>query len=124
MNLLIKSTFFILSYISIYGTPSFLAAPSTHDAAKASLISSRGNCILLFFSIFSYFPLNSYKDNAKIRNISLLCKFLGDFFCGFVRKDFFLSNGGSNEIIEEYVEIMQKLIKNPLMDSLKRSIRG
>ena len=48
----------------------------------------------------------------------------GDFFCGFVRKDFFLSNGGSNEIIEEYVEIMQKLIKNPLMDSLKRSIRG
>ena len=30
----------------------------------------------------------------------------------------------SNEIIEEYVEIMQKLIKNPLMDSLKRSIRG
>ena len=38
-------------------------------------------------------------------------QFLGDFFCGFVRKDFFLSNGGSNEIIEEYVEIMQKLIK-------------
>lgn len=30
----------------------------------------------------------------------------------------------SNEIIEEYVEIMQKLIENPLMDSLKRSIRG
>ena len=30
----------------------------------------------------------------------------------------------SNEIIEEYVEIMQKQIKNPLMDSLKRSIRG
>ena len=24
---------------------------------------------------------------AKIRNISLLCKFLGDFFCVFVRKD-------------------------------------
>ena len=30
----------------------------------------------------------------------------------------------SNEIIEEYVEIMQKLIENPLMNSLKRSIRG
>lgn len=38
---------------------------------------------------------------------------LGDFFCGFVRKDFFVSNGVSNEIIEEYVEIMQKQIKIP-----------
>ena len=40
------------------------------------------------------------------------------------KKIIFVSNGGSNEIIEEYVEIMQKQIKNPLMDSLKRSIRG
>ena len=48
----------------------------------------------------------------------------GGFLLWFREKRFFLSNGGSNEIIEEYVEIMQKQIKNPLMDSLKRSIRG
>ena len=49
----------------------------------------------------------------------------GEFLLWFREKRFFfVSNGGSNEIIEEYVEIMQKLIKNPLMDSLQRSIRG
>lgn len=48
----------------------------------------------------------------------------GGFLLWFREKRFFLSNGGSNEIIEEYVEIMQKLIENPLMNSLKRSIRG
>lgn len=37
----------------------------------------------------------------------------GGFLLWFREKRFFLSNGGSNEIIEEYVEIMQKLIENP-----------
>lgn len=36
----------------------------------------------------------------------------GGFLLWFREKRFFLSNGGSNEIIEEYVEIMQKLIEN------------
>ena len=35
----------------------------------------------------------------------------GGFLLWFREKRFFLSNGGSNEIIEEYVEIMQKLIE-------------
>lgn len=49
----------------------------------------------------------------------------GGFLLWFREKRFFLYRmGGSNEIIEEYVEIMQKMIENPLMDSLKRSIRG
>ena len=64
----------ILSYISIYGTPSFLAAPSTHEAANASLISSRGNCILLFscFISFLFLLLFFCKENANERNESLL----------------------------------------------------
>ena len=33
-----------------------------------------------------------FKSAAKIRNISLLCKFLRDFFCVFVRKINFVSN--------------------------------
>ena len=89
MNLLIKSTFLILSYISIYGTPSFLAAPSTHEAANASLISSRGNCILLFpCSISFLFLLLLFfcKENANERNESLLsnCR-VQLFFCKYMK---------------------------------------
>lgn len=42
--------------------------------------------------IFSFAIFFSFYLLAKIRNISLLCKFLGDFFCVFVRKINFVSN--------------------------------
>ena len=75
MYLSIKSTRFIRSYTSMYGTPSFLAAPSTQEAAKASLISSRGNCILSSISIlFCYakkVPMSAMKACFQIAECSL-----------------------------------------------------
>ena len=48
----------------------------------------------LLISLYFLCHLFSFYFAAKIRNISLLCKFLGDFFCGFVRKDFFCIEWG------------------------------